>query len=705
VHGTDLSALVIAPVLQVEQSGATRGFALPLLLGGVGADVELPRELAGSLRLDRVGTQWRLGVPPGLELLVNGRTTTTDRVLLPGDVFEAGGAQLLLAGTPEAPRLHVFELHGNDTVAPFETFQMPGEEVSAGTREIQVAGRDEPASSPDGVRPALPPGVRTRRVAWTAAAVLAVTLVAALLAIVPVPFELSPAGARLDAPETPRLRVGSRLLLLPGKRGIEVSHEGYRTERLSIDVSRALAGSPPLQVKLALLPGILNIDTAGLPVEVLVDDMPVGQAPGKVEAPAGHRTLILRAPRHLDYVTEVEVAGAGREQSLQAQLAPAWGWLELDTRPAGARIVIDGEDRGPAPVRIELDSGVRQLEVTAPGRRSWRSSISIMAGQTLTLGTVDLAAPPVVATAAPSSTSPSAAPDAAVPAPAKPLPPAARVQSPAIGQLILMPPGKFQQGSERREQGRRSNETLREVTLTQPFYLAEREITNGQFRLFRASHASGIAIDRTLDLDTQPVSSVSWDDAVEFCNWLSQREGLPVAYERRDGRWQFVEPRNGGYRLPTEAEWEYSARFVDGQRWRRFTWGDTLPMPVGAENVAGEETLSASRTVARGAQVLPGHRDEHPVAAPVGLHARTAMGFADMGGNVSEWVHDVYTSLLPSAAVTDPVGDSRVGPHAIRGANWSTASVQALRSVWRDSSAGPQQTLGFRVARSAGGAP
>ncbi len=58
-----------------------------------------------------------------------------------------------------------------------------------------------------------------------------------------------------------------------------------------------------------------------------------------------------------------------------------------------------------------------------------------------------------------------------------------------------------------------------------------------------------------------------------------------------------------------------------------------------------------------------------------------------------------------SAAVTDPVGDSRVGPHAIRGANWRTASVQALRLVWRDRSAGPQQTLGFRVARSAGGVP
>ncbi|MEY2853637.1 MAG: hypothetical protein RL030_769 [Pseudomonadota bacterium] len=692
-----------APVLQIEQSGATRQVALPLLLGGDSADVELPQALAAPLRLDLVGTQWRLGVPPGLELLVNGRRTSADRVLLPGDVIEAGGAQLLLGGTPASPRLHVFPLHGNDTIAPFETFQMPGEEVSAGTREIQVAGRDEPATSRGASRPALPPGVRRRRLVWSAVALFGVAVIAGLLAIVPVAFDLSPADARLEAPASPHLRIGKRMLLLTGKRGIEVSHEGYRSERLTLDVSRALAGSAPLQVKLSLLPGMLNIDTGGLAVDVLVDDSPAGQAPGKVEAPAGRHTVILRAPRHLDYVTEVEVAGAGREQPLQAQLAPAWGWLELDTRPAGARIVVDGEDRGVAPVRVELDSGVRQLEVSAPGRRSWRSSIAITAGQTLTLGTVDLAAPPVAISMVSSAASSSAASQASASAPARPGPPAARVQSPAIGLLILMPAGRFQQGSERREQGRRSNETLREVTLTQPFYLAEREITNGQFRLFRTSHASGIAIDRTLDLDTQPVSSVSWDEAVEFCNWLSQREGLPVAYERRDGRWQFVEPRNGGYRLPTEAEWEYATRYVDGQAWRRFTWGDTLPMPVGAENVAGEETLSASRTVARGAQVLPGHRDDHPVAAPVGSYGRTAFGFADAGGNATEWVHDVYTSLLSSAAVADPVGEARDGPHVIRGANWSTASVQALRLVWRDSSTGPQQTLGFRVARSAGG--
>ena len=185
-----------------------------------------------------------------------------------------------------------------------------------------------------------------------------------------------------------------------------------------------------------------------------------------------------------------------------------------------------------------------------------------------------------------------------------------------------------------------------------------------------------------------------------FCNWLSQREGLPAAYERREGRWQFVEPLNGGYRLPTEAEWEYAARYVDGQSWRRYSWGDQLPMPAGRENVAGEETLSATRTIERGAQVLPGYRDEHPVVAPVATYLRSALGFFDLGGNVSEWVHDVYMSLPPAGQVTDPLGDTKDGPHVIRGASWRSASVQELRLAWRDRSAGPQQTLGFRVARS-----
>ena len=62
-----------------------------------------------------------------------------------------------------------------------------------------------------------------------------------------------------------------------------------------------------------------------------------------------------------------------------------------------------------------------------------------------------------------------------------------------LGTLVLFPAGQFTQGSERREQGRRSNETLRQVTLSRPFYMAETEVTNAQFNAFRTGHVSGIA--------------------------------------------------------------------------------------------------------------------------------------------------------------------------------------------------------------------
>jgi len=372
---------------------------------------------------------------------------------------------------------------------------------------------------------------------------------------------------------------------------------------------------------------------------------------------------------------------------------------------------VDDRELGRAPLRVELDAGLRRLALNAPGRRGWNSQVAIQSGQTLDLGVIDLAAPaPAVAAAtAPVSAQPAAS-EASAPAqpaaPAPPPPPAARVQSPLVGGLVLLPAGSFMEGSDRREQGRRSNEVLRKVTLSRAFYLAEKEITNAQFRAFRPQHASGLAMEKSLDLDNQAVSSVSWNDAVEFCNWLSLREGLPAAYERRDGRWQLVQPRNHGYRLPTEAEWEYAARRVDGQKWRRYAWGDELPPPAKAENLGGAESLpQRPGPEQRLATSLPDYRDEHAVVAPVGSYARSASGLYDMGGNVSEWMHDVFASMPDAAPATDPMGADADGPHSIRGANWRTAAIAELRLAWRDRAAAASQTLGFRVARSVENTP
>src|SRR5256885_6688776 len=118
----------------------------------------------------------------------------------------------------------------------------------------------------------------------------------------------------------------------------------------------------------------------------------------------------------------------------------------------------------------------------------------------------------------------------------------------------LVPRGTFQMASERREPGRRPNEGLRSVTLQRPFYIGVQAVTNGEFRRFRSTHASGYIERQSLDLDSQPVTQVSWDEAAEFCNWLSQQDGLPPAYARSGNGFVLTRPVARGYRLPTEAE-------------------------------------------------------------------------------------------------------------------------------------------------------
>jgi formylglycine-generating enzyme required for sulfatase activity len=678
-----------------------RAATLPLDLGGEGASLVLPGVEGVVLALVASGRQWTAQPVDGGQATLNGVALRTAQPLADGDVLTVGDAQLTLH--PAAARIEVAHLAGNVTVAPLRQEVLPGDEVVAGVREI-FAARQPAATVPAAV-------VRSNRWRWTgvaAAAVVVLALAGVLLSLVPVPLQLQPAGARVQSPALIDWHSGDRVFLLPGRRVLEVSHPGYQSRTLTLDVTRSLAGATPLAVELSYLPGIVQFDTGDVEAEVLVDGRPTGKAPGEISIEAGAHDVILRAPRHVDHVASLQVAGGGERQQFKVQLQSSMGQLALDTDPAGAAVRIDGQEQGNAPQRLELEAGLHQLVLSAPGRRNWTGEVAIIAGQTLNLGRIDLAQPAAATlrAAAERQSSESAQPEAAAaqPAPAavaRPAP-AARIDSPLLGTLVLLPAGEYTQGSGRREQGRRSNEVQRQVTLTRPFYLAATEVSNAQFRAFRASHASGIAMEKSIDLDPHAVSMVTWNDAVEFCNWLSLREGLPVAYERRDGRWQLVKPFNRGYRLPTEAEWEYAARYVDGQRWQSYAWGEVLPPPQGSANLAGEEVRPAKGdAVALSAGAVPQYRDEHVVVAPVDAYARSPMGLLGLGGNVSEWVHDVYESLPQAIAVTDPMGPDSEGPHAIRGPNWRSTVTAELRLAWRERGVTPSQTIGFRVARFA----
>ncbi len=95
-------------------------------------------------------------------------------------------------------------------------------------------------------------------------------------------------------------------------------------------------------------------------------------------------------------------------------------------------------------------------------------------------------------------------------------------------------------GASRRVRGRRANETLRDVSLTRLYYIGTHEVTNTRFQAFDGKHSSGTAFKVRLDDPDAPVVNVSWDGATRYCNWLSQQEGLPLAYTEVDGKMKRV---------------------------------------------------------------------------------------------------------------------------------------------------------------------
>ena len=223
-----------------------------------------------------------------------------------------------------------------------------------------------------------------------------------------------------------------------------------------------------------------------------------------------------------------------------------------------------------------------------------------------------------------------------------------------------------------------------------------REVTNREFREFLSQHRSGIFSRYSLDRDELPVVEVTWEEAARFCNWLSEKEGLPPVYRAQGDAMVAAGPIGTGYRLPTEAEWEYCARY-NGTAWLRYPWGDTFPPKARSGNYAdiSDRDLLTS--------YLPNYNDGYPVTAPPGAFAPNALGLYDMGGNVAEWCHDYYTIYLYSSDTIyrDPPGPAQGKHHVVKGSGWKDSSISELRLSYRDYSKGKRTDLGFRICRYA----
>jgi len=501
-----------------------------------------------------------------------------------------------------------------------------------------------------------------------------------------------PAGAEVLVGGEARGRTPLRVELTAGSHRVELRHEGYKPWVSDVQVQ----ANVPLElgpVRLGLPDGRLAVTSSPAGAAVSVGGAYRGRTPLEIDVrPDLPQVVTVLRDGYEPTQREVSVASGGRE-AVSLLLKPILGQMIVNATPADAQLYVDGAARGVARQTIELPATAHVVEIRKPGYATHRVTVTPRPGlpQSIEVALLEGVARASAPAAAGSTASPAANDTAAEAGAVVALAPTLRT---AGGQeLKLVPAGAFTMGSPRREAGRRANEAQRAVQLERRFYVALREVTNGEFRQFRPSHRSGFVLQQTLDLDRQPVVNVSWQDAAEYCNWLSAKDGLEPAYKSEGGRLVPVVPATSGYRLPTEAEWEWVAR---GSALRKYPWGDALPVPAGTGNFAD------ARAQPLVSQILPDYDDGHAATAPVGSFAPSSLGFFDFGGNVAEWTHDLYTVQPASgAAAVDPAAGGAGTLRVIRGSSWRHSAVTELRLAYRDYGDGKRNDLGFRIARYA----
>ena len=246
---------------------------------------------------------------------------------------------------------------------------------------------------------------------------------------------------------------------------------------------------------------------------------------------------------------------------------------------------------------------------------------------------------------------------------------------------VRIPAGTFQMGSPGSESGRSGDETQHRVRITHAFLMKATEVTQGEWKAVFANNPSSFS---SCGNDC-PVENVSWWEAVSYANALSRKEGLPECYELSgcggtpgDKSYSCSGARSrglscAGYRLPTEAEWEYAARA-----------GTETPYYTGnsADDAAWYSANSDNKT------------------HPAGRKRANAWGLSDMLGNVWEWCGDWFGSYA-AGETADPVGADTGSTRVLRGGSWRY-DASFVRAAARDNVVPGYRNgnLGFRLARS-----
>jgi hypothetical protein len=371
-------------------------------------------------------------------------------------------------------------------------------------------------------------------------------------------------------------------------------------------------------------------------VNVWIDGKESGTSANRIpRIPSGLHSVTLKAAGYLDYTEELEFAAGGVTEMANVRMVKATATLTVTSNAVGAEVLIDGTVVGTTTGRadvFEISALAQKLELRRSGFAPFAARLSVEAGRSS-----EVTATLVESKLVPGGVCP-------------------------IGYLRVAS-GSFRMGSPEDEEGRDDDETQHKVEITRAFCLKATEVTQEEWQAVMGANPSrfvGCGGDC-------PVEQVNWDEAVAFANTLSRKEGLEECYNGQT----FAGLSCKGYRLPSEAEWEFAAR-------------------AGTKGA----TYAALADVA--------WHDENSGAQPhrVGQKRPNAWGLYDMLGNVWEWTGDFYDAYM--GEVTDPTGPWTGGPRVGRGGAWD-ASGRSARVAGRSGAAPGTRSgsIGFRLAITA----
>jgi formylglycine-generating enzyme required for sulfatase activity len=392
---------------------------------------------------------------------------------------------------------------------------------------------------------------------------------------------------------------------------------------------------------------------------------------------------------------------AGQERSVTVRFAPTTAGPDpctvnlggtvcgsLSCAGTGQQVIVTVQ---PPTASVQV-GGTQQFTATVTGTANTAVTWSVDGGATngminssgLYSGPATVPSPATVTVQATSQAEPSTSGTAQVTVTALPVPP------PPL--MVLIQPGQFLMGSPPSESGRETNEVRHQVTLTRAFSISNQEVRQSEWHAVMGwNDSDNIGPDL-------PVENVTWFDGVDFCNRKSQAEQISPAYTITGAVYTGShitaatvtwDQNATGYRLPTEAEWEYCCRagsataFCNGP----ITNLDCSPLDPNLDqvgwycgNVLGEWTHEVARK------------------SPNGL------GLSDMHGNVWEWVWDRYGGSYAGDAVTDPTGPDVGADRIIRGGGAGSALAQSCRSAYRFNPLPSERIgVGIRPCRTAEG--